>query len=1089
MTESNKPSPPEHEYIYTKGKIIAGRYTVINPLGFGGFAEVYHCTDTELEREVAVKVIVEEGMSIKEAKAAAKLEHTNIVQVYEATETKLENNNFLVIVFRYINGDTLEKKLGKAKYRRLPLDKQTLKTIKEIASAVDFAHGKKVIHRDIKPSNILLDQDGKAYLTDFGLAEIKDSLSPNSMMTQDMAHRLSGTIPYMAPEQLMELKPADQRTDLYSLGVVSYEMLTGRFPYPGRDTKLIIQIGTTEPMPPNLANPDLPQNLNDVLLKALDKDPEQRYESCLEFVNALDKATEAYLQNNTQYDKAVSFMENKAWRQALTAFEALKRQAPSNFRDLEFQLERAQRKVRSLIQFEQAQSLFQKQKYDGALEALNFLEQADPDFAIENLRKTILTEKADVEQQSRADLYQQAIRQYEEGSYEESLDSINIILTQDPNFDDPQNIQTQAQAKADEQQRWHELYTAGVVAMNAESWNDALATFTTLRTENPHYEDIETRLVMARHLQRLSGLYDEAKRQFEEGDFSLAIDKLDELTTIDDTYKTTRVAQLREESLNRLYSKSEQLLETNNFEESKAIATALQQRSADYPQLDDLQARIEHSIYIRDLQETLDDQYKEAQLKLENRDYFGALAIWETIAAHQEEIEFRDESAVVTRAKDGIYSVALSALVGTHFQKALDTWNELHQLDPDYEDREDIAGRAQAGLDHRYFLKKMAFFAGITLALLIAIALFFWFNNNNKNKQAAFVAGETATALAVIPPTGTPTNTPTITPTFTSTPTASSTPTNTPTQTATSTPTTTATQTPTPTATPSLTGSVTGNVNVYANPDGSGEVITFIPTGTQVTILGRPSQGEWILLQTDETKGYGSTNFVTLPSGMKFEDLPIVNDTIAPATAIPAATISADWPTPTSFDAAGTAVTLESATIFNTPDFAGDAANLPFVTAGDIVDLIGQNSTGKWLYIRDKNGNEGYVWSELFEYPPEFDPLPIVNTEASNSTLDGSNSGGSTQSGATGLTADVFFNAGSCSGGVWTRPIFMEGRGGDGRYSYYWNDELKAGPISSSTTFDISATNGAVIGKARIESGDGQSVERDFYVPPEDCNG
>ncbi len=202
MTKSDNIPPQNYEYTYKKDNIIAGRYTVIKPLGFGGFAEVYHCKDSELARSVAVKVITEPEIRIQEARTAAQLEHPNIVQVYDVTTAE---NGASIIVFRYIDGDTLEAKLLKTKYRRLPLDSQTIKIIREIASAIDFAHKNNVIHRDIKPSNIIIDKEGKAYLTDFGLAEIKESLQGPSMMTQELAHRLSGTVPYMAPEQLTDL--------------------------------------------------------------------------------------------------------------------------------------------------------------------------------------------------------------------------------------------------------------------------------------------------------------------------------------------------------------------------------------------------------------------------------------------------------------------------------------------------------------------------------------------------------------------------------------------------------------------------------------------------------------------------------------------------------------------------------------------------------------------------------------------------------------------------------------------------------------------------------------------------------------------
>ena len=260
----------------------------------------------------------------------------------------------------------------------------------------------------------------------------------------------------------------------------------------------------------------------------------------------------------------------------------------------------------------------------------------------------------------------------------------------------------------------------------------------------------------------------------------------------------------------------------------------------------------------------------------------------------------------------------------------------------------------------------------LVLYLLIPILFAFVFFGLTGNQQQNGALGlQTVQAVlgfpSVTPTSITPTSTPTLIPTLIPTPT---------TVIIIQTVLTTPLPTATPSATPSLLGSVTGNVNLYPNPDGGGEVITFIPTGTQVTILGRSFQGQFVLLQTAETTGYGSGDFVQLPLGMELEDLPIVDSIIVPTRPIPTSTI---WPTPLSFDARGTALALEAATLFNTPNAVNDST-LPFIIEGEFVDLLAQDSTGRWLYIRHENGDEGFVWEEFFEYPAGLD-LPIVNTD------------------------------------------------------------------------------------------------------------
>jgi hypothetical protein len=338
-----------------------------------------------------------------------------------------------------------------------------------------------------------------------------------------------------------------------------------------------------------------------------------------------------------------------------------------------------------------------------------------------------------------------------------------------------------------------------------------------------------------------------------------------------------------------------------------------------------------------------------------------------------------------------------------------------------------------------------------------------------------------------MPSTATHTPLPTNTPSATPQPTSTEEPTSIPSKTATPTAVPTKTSTPTPTAAPALVGSVTGNTNLYPEQDGSGQVIGFVPAGNEVTILGRPLSGSWVLLQTEIGTGYASSDFVELPIGMKFEDLPVVNGieaTTIPLTAQPTIVVVADWPTPTSFGAQGTAVSLQSSTINPTPNDSGNSTQFPFVDEGDVVDVLGRNRIGTWLYIRDKNKNEGYVWAKFFDYPGTISQLPVIDQGGPTPTTPATVT--RTPGSAT-LSADVFHLDGSCENGAWIRPIFMEGHGGDGRYTYYWNGDLKAGPISGSTTFDVSAVNGAIIGKARIESGDGQVIEEDYFVPPVNC--
>jgi serine/threonine protein kinase len=264
-----------------------GKYQILERLGRGGMADVYKAHHARLDRHVAIKVLhphLIEGQDFlprfeREAQAVASLKHPHIVQVFDFDS----QDDLHYIVMELIDGGSLHGRLlelagGGA---RMP-QKEALRVLKDVASAIDYAHARGMLHRDIKPANVLLDHDGDAFLSDFGIARI---MSDTQFTTTGA---LIGTPQYMSPEQGMGL-PLSEATDLYSLGVVLYEMLTGRAPFDS-DTPLgVIHKHVHEPLPsPRLACPDLPRAVEDVLLKALAKRPDDRYPSAGQMLRALE---------------------------------------------------------------------------------------------------------------------------------------------------------------------------------------------------------------------------------------------------------------------------------------------------------------------------------------------------------------------------------------------------------------------------------------------------------------------------------------------------------------------------------------------------------------------------------------------------------------------------------------------------------------------------------------------------------------------------------------------------------------------------------------------------------------------------------
>ena len=264
------------------------RYHIIEQLGEGGMATVYKAFDTRLERQVAIKLIRREAFSReifsqvlarfeREAKALAQLSHPNIVKVYDYGEYK--GSPYLVMEF--VPGGTLKQHTGKA----IPWS-EAVRLLLPVAKALQYAHDEKIIHRDIKPGNILITSRGEPMLSDFGIAKILENTTATTLTGTGVG---IGTPEYMAPEQGMGSE-VNGRSDLYALGVVLYELITGRRPFIADTPLAVLMKHMTDPLPrPREFIPDLPDSVEQVLFKALAKNPQDRYPDMGAFVQALER--------------------------------------------------------------------------------------------------------------------------------------------------------------------------------------------------------------------------------------------------------------------------------------------------------------------------------------------------------------------------------------------------------------------------------------------------------------------------------------------------------------------------------------------------------------------------------------------------------------------------------------------------------------------------------------------------------------------------------------------------------------------------------------------------------------------------------
>lgn len=266
--------------------LLDNRYTRGELLGSGGMAEVYLAHDEVLDRDVALKVLTEQYAKNeeaverfrREARSAALLNHPNIVSVYDQG---CSGEKTYYIAVEYITGGTLKDRiLGEGPLAPDAATKLGL----QVAQALGHAHEHGVIHRDIKSRNILLTEAGYAKVADFGIAR-----AATATTTTSRSHLVLGTPAYISPEQAMG-KPVDPRSDLYSLGVVLYEMLTGKLPYGGESPLSMALKHVDEPLrSPREANPNVPEALNAVTAKLLAKDPEDRYASAVELADDLER--------------------------------------------------------------------------------------------------------------------------------------------------------------------------------------------------------------------------------------------------------------------------------------------------------------------------------------------------------------------------------------------------------------------------------------------------------------------------------------------------------------------------------------------------------------------------------------------------------------------------------------------------------------------------------------------------------------------------------------------------------------------------------------------------------------------------------
>jgi len=305
------------------GKCL-GRYELVAELGRGAMGVVYKARDPRIDRFVAVKTVsllgasAEEALEYRdrffqEAQAVGRLVHPGIVTVFDAGEEPETRTPY--IVMEYIDGQSLNTLLSN-NAGKLPLER-ALQLTEELAEALDCAHGQGVVHRDIKPANILVTSAGHAKITDFGIAKL-------NLAHLTLPGHVLGTPAYMSPEQLNG-EPLDGRSDLFSLGVILYSMVSGYRPFQGNSvTTVCFKLANHDPLPPSALDPELPHGVDAIILRAMAKDPAERYQRGLEF--ALDVRE---LKDRLAASKRTASFEVKTGTRAVKQSQTVSRNNPS----------------------------------------------------------------------------------------------------------------------------------------------------------------------------------------------------------------------------------------------------------------------------------------------------------------------------------------------------------------------------------------------------------------------------------------------------------------------------------------------------------------------------------------------------------------------------------------------------------------------------------------------------------------------------------------------------------------------------------------------------------------------------------------
>jgi len=508
-----KPAEPR-----VRGKAVVrselGKYRIIEEIDRGPMGVVYKGLDPRSGSYVAIKVLARHFTSDKEfvrrlhreATAASKLRHPNIVIIHDVDE----EDDIQYIVMEYLEGQPLSELIKMQ--GSLPSDR-AFSIIRQISSALDYAHSLGFVHRDIKPTNIIIGPEDHATLTDFSIVATADGTA----VTKEGAS--IGTPEYMSPEQC-DGKQADSRSDIYSLGVVLYEMLTGQVPFTA-DTPLVVmyQQVNKKPVPPRRINSDLSEPVEGVVLGALAKAPGERYQTAGALAEALeaairgeeppapaepvpdDKAVESL------YMRALAAVEEKRWQEAIELLNQVLL-LDEHYRDARVLLKRAEEELSDV------------------------LARARRDAEKDEAERARLRRAEELRKQAKRFIHQE--------QWEKAVDCLREAISLAPENREIASLLAQAEDGLQTQKEIEDLCREGTEALKAEDWEGAIERFSQVLLKRPSHKEAREKLEEARRSAELARKYDAAQELMAKANWPEAIRFLEEILADEPGYKDAR---------------------------------------------------------------------------------------------------------------------------------------------------------------------------------------------------------------------------------------------------------------------------------------------------------------------------------------------------------------------------------------------------------------------------------------------------------------------------------------------------------------------------------------------------------------------